>query len=101
RMAEMQGIERVLQMATVVGEYDRSTLMKIDGDETLELTREINGAPRKMFKRDEEVAEQRQAMAQQQESQAALAMMQGAATAAKDATPAMQEMAQANGMMPA
>ena len=101
RMAEMQGIERVLQMATVVGEYDRSTLMKIDGDETLELTREINGAPRKMFKRDEEVAEQRQAMAQQQESQAALAMMQGAATAAKDATPAMQAMAQANGMMPA
>ncbi|MDM8346266.1 portal protein [Pseudochrobactrum sp. sp1633] len=100
RMAEMQGIERVLQMATVVGEYDRSTLMKIDGDETLELTREINGAPRKMFKRDEEVAEQRQAMAQQQESQAALAMMQGAATAAKDATPAMQAMAQANGMMP-
>ncbi|MBX8824748.1 portal protein [Ochrobactrum sp. SFR4] len=101
RMAEMQGIERVLQMATVVGEYDRSTLMKIDGDETLELTREINGAPRKMFKRDELVAEQRQAMAQQQESQAALAMMQGAATAAKDATPAMQAMAQANGMMPA
>lgn len=101
RMAEMQGIERVLQMATVVGEYDRSTLMKIDGDETLELTREINGAPRKMFKRDEEVAEQRQAMAQQQESQAALAMMQGAATAAKDATPAMQAMAQANGMAPA
>ncbi|KAB0539343.1 hypothetical protein HNQ68_001134 [Pseudochrobactrum saccharolyticum] len=101
RMAEMQGIERVLQMATVVGEYDRSTLMKIDGDETLELTREINGAPRKMFKHDEEVAEQRQAMAQQQESQAALAMMQGAATAAKDATPAMQAMAQAKGMMPA
>ncbi len=101
RMAEMQGIERVLQMATVVGQYDQSTLMKIDGDETLELTREINGAPRKMFKRDEHVAEQRQAMAQQQESQAALAMMQGAATAAKDATPAMQAMAQANGMMPA
>lgn len=101
RMAEMQGIERVLQMTTVVGQYDQSTLMKIDGDETLELTREINGAPRKMFKRDEEVAEQRQAMAQQQESQAALAMMQGAATAAKDATPAMQAMAQANGMMPA
>ncbi|AXH76954.1 MAG: head to tail connecting protein [Caudoviricetes sp.] len=101
RMAEMQGIERVLQMATVVGQYDQSTLMKIDGDETLELTREINGAPRKMFKRDEQVAEQRQAMAQQQESQAALTMMQGAATAAKDATPAMQAMAQANGMMPA
>lgn len=101
RMAEMQGIERVLQMATVVGQYDQSTLMKIDGDETLELTREINGAPRKMFKRDELVAEQRQAMAQQQESQAALAMMQGAATAAKDATPAMQAMAQANGMAPA
>lgn len=101
RMAEMQGIERVLQMASVVGQYDQSTLIKIDGDETLELTREINGAPRKMFKRDEDVAEQRQAMAQQQESQAALAMMQGAATAAKDGMPAMQAVAQANGVMPA
>lgn len=101
RMAEMQGIERVLQMAAAVGQYDQDTLMRIDGDETLELTREINGAPRKMFRRDEEVAQIRQQRAQQQESQAALAMMQGAASAAKDATPAMQAMAQANGMMPA
>ncbi len=100
RMAEMQGIERVLQMAAAVGQYDQDTLMRIDGDETLELTREINGAPRKMFRRDEEVAQIRQQRAQQQESQAALAMMQGAASAAKDATPAMQAMAQANGMMP-
>lgn len=101
RMAEMQGIERVLHMAAAVGQYDQDTLMRIDGDETLELTREINGAPRKMFRRDEEVAQIRQQRAQQQESQAALAMMQGAASAAKDATPAMQAMAQANGMMPA
>ncbi|MDR2311659.1 MAG: head-tail connector protein [Brucellaceae bacterium] len=101
RMAEMQGIERVLQMAAAVGQYDQDTLMRIDGDETLELTREINGAPRKMFRRDEEVAQIRQQRAQQQESQAALAMMQSAASAAKDATPAMQAMAQANGMMPA
>ena len=101
RMAEMQGVEGVLQIASVLGGYDPSVLEKIDGDETLELAREIRGAPRKMFRRDEDVAQRRQAAAQQQESQAAIAMMQGAATAAKDATPAMQAMAQANGMAPA
>lgn len=101
RMAEMQGVEGVLQIASVLGRYDPSVLEKIDGDATLELAREIRGAPRKMFRRDEDVAQRRQAAAEQQESQAALAMMQGAATAAKDATPAMQAMAQANGMAPA
>jgi hypothetical protein len=101
RMAELQGVERVLQMATVVGGYDRSVLARIDGDEVLELSREISGAPRKMFRTDDEVGQIREAAAQQQEQAAALQMAQGMATAAKDATPAMQAMAQANGMAPA
>lgn len=101
RMAELQGVERVLQMATVVGQYDQSVLARIDGDEVLEQTREISGAPRKMFRTDDEVGQIRQAAAQQQEQAAALQMAQGMATAAKDATPAMQAMAQANGMAPA
>ena len=101
RMAELQGVQTVLQMATVVGGYDPQTLARIDGDEVLELSREISGAPRKMFRTDEEVAQIRQAAAQQQEQQAALAMTQGLAVAAKDATPAAQAFAQANGMAPA
>ncbi len=101
RMAELQGMERVLQMASVVGQYDPSTLARIDGDEVLELSREIGGAPRKMFKTDEEVAQIREAQARQQEQAAAMQMAQGMASAAKDATPAMQAMAQANGMAPA
>ncbi len=101
RMAELQGVQTVLQMATVVGGYDQSVLARIDGDEVLELSREISGAPRKMFRTDEEVAQIRQAAAQQQEQQTALAMTQGLATAAKDATPAAQAFAQANGMDPA
>ncbi|NKX16206.1 hypothetical protein HGG75_10760 [Ochrobactrum pseudogrignonense] len=99
RMAELQGVERVLQMATVVGQYDQSVLARIDGDEVLEQTREISGAPRKMFRTDDEVGQIRQAAAQQQEQAAALQMAQGMATAAKDATPAMQAMAQANGWL--
>lgn len=101
RMAELQGMERVLQMATVVGQYDPSTLARVDGDQVLEQTREISGAPRKMFKTDEEVDQIRQAQAQQQEQAAAMQMAQGMAAAAKDATPAVQAYAQANGMAPA
>lgn len=101
RMAELQGMERVLQMATVVGQYDPSTLARIDGDQVLEQTREISGAPRKMFKTDDEVDQIRQAQAQQQEQAAAMQMAQGMAAAAKDATPAVQAYAQANGMAPA
>ncbi len=101
RMAELQGIQTVLQMGGALAQYDQGVLVRVDADETLELTREISGAPRKMFKRDEVVAQTREAQAQQMEQAAALQMAQGMATAAKDATPAMQAMAQANGMAPA
>lgn len=101
RMAELQGVQTVLQMGSALAQYDQGVLVRIDADETLELTREISGAPRKMFKRDEVVAQTREAQAQQMEQAAALQMAQGMATAAKDATPAMQAMAQANGMAPA
>ena len=101
RMAELQGIQTVLQMGGALAQYDQGVLVRVDADETLELTREISGAPRKMFKRDEVVAQTREAQAQQMEQAAALQMAQGMATAAKDATPAVQAMAQANGMAPA
>lgn len=101
RMRELQGMEMVLNVAGMLAQYSQNPaemLERIDTDETLELTREIQGAPRKMFRSDEEVAKLREGRAQQQEQLAAMQMMQGMAATAKDATPALQAMAQANGM---
>jgi len=101
RMRELQGMEMVLNIAGMLAQYKQDpteVLERIDTDETLELTREIQGAPRKMFRTDEEVAKLREGRAQQQEQMAAMQMMQGMAATAKDATPALQAMAQANGM---
>ncbi len=101
RMRELQGMQSVMEVAGMLAQYSQDpsdVLDRIDQDETLELTREIRGAPRKMFRTDAEMAQRREAKAQQQEQMAALQMAQGMAQTAKDATPAMQALAQANGM---
>jgi hypothetical protein len=71
-------------------------LDRIDHDETLELVREIRGAPRKMFRTDEEVAQRRQAREQQAANQAGLMATESLAKAAGQATPAIQAAMQAN-----
>ena len=96
RMQELQGVESVMTMASALGQYDPSVLDRIDGDESLEIVREIRGAPRKMFRTDEEVAEIRAQRAQQMEQQAAMSAMEQMAGAAKDATPAIQAAMQAD-----
>lgn len=98
RMKEMQGVESVLALAGQIGQFNAEAMDNIDFDETLELTREIRGAPRKMFRLDEEKIAIRQQRAQQAEQQAQMAMMQGMAQTARDATPAMQTMMRAGGM---
>lgn len=87
RMQELQGVEAVTNMASILGQYDQGLLERIDGDETLEIVREIRGAPRKMFRTDAEVAERRQAAAQQMEQQAAMQAAEAAAGAAGKAAP--------------
>lgn len=88
RISELQGVESVLNVTGVIAQYDPSVLERIDTDETIEITREIRGAPRKMFRTDEEVAEIRQQRVQQQEQQAMMQMLQGGAEAAGKAIPA-------------
>jgi hypothetical protein len=90
RMQEMQGVESVIGLAERVAQYDPTILDRLDTDETLEITREVGGAPRKMFKTDEEVAQIRQSRAQQQEQQAAMMAVEQLAGAAGKATPAIK-----------
>lgn len=95
RTQEMQGVQTVFEMANVIGGYDPSVLDRIDADETLEITREIGGAPRKMFHTDEEVRAIREERTRQQEAKAAMEMASMAAGAARDATPAIEAMQKA------
>ena len=95
RMQELEGVEAVMGLASVFGEYDPATLDRIDSDETLELAREIRGAPRKMFRTDDEVEEIRAQRAQRQEQMAAAQMAEQLAGAAGKATPALQAIQQA------
>lgn len=97
RISELQGIESVLNVSGVIGQYDASVLQRIDGDETIEMVREIRGAPRKMFRTDEETAQLRQQTAERKEQEAMLSMMQGGAEAASKAVPAMKALEDAAG----
>ena len=90
RMQELQGVEAVLGLAANLAEYDSSVIDRIDSDETIEIAREIRGAPRKMFRTDEEVKETRQQRAAKQEQMAAMQAVEGMAGAAGKAAPALQ-----------
>lgn len=92
RVQELQGVDTVLGMATNIAQYDPSVLDRIDADESLEIAREISGAPRKMFRLDEEVAARRETAAAQQEQANALQAMEMMAGAAGKATPALKQM---------
>lgn len=100
RMQELQGVEAVMGMAGMFAQYSpevaADVLDRIDHDETLELAREIRGAPRRMFRTDEEVAERRTARTQAQENAAAAQLTDMLAGAAGKATPAIKAAVDAN-----
>lgn len=95
RVQELQGVETVIGIASNIAQYDPSILDRVDNDETLELAREISGAPRRMFHTDEEVMTKRQQQAQRIEQQAALQATETMASAAGKAAPAMKMLADA------
>jgi hypothetical protein len=95
RVQELQGVDTVLGIATNIAQYDPSVLDRIDLDESLEIGREISGAPRKMFRTDEEVAARREAAAAQMEQQAALQATEQLAGAAGKAAPALKMLSDA------
>jgi len=78
------------------GDGHAAILDRIDHDETLELVREIRGAPRKMFRTDEEVAARRQEREERAAQQASLMAMESLAGAAGKATPAIKAAMEAN-----
>lgn len=100
RMQELQGVEAVMGLAGMFAQYSPEiagdVFERIDHDETMEIAREIRGAPRKMFRTDDEVAERRAARVQRQEQMAALQAAEMISGAAGKATPAIKAMQDAN-----
>lgn len=95
RAGELIGIERTFQAIGPIAQIDPSVMDNFDTDEIVKLAQEINGAPKKILRKPEDVDQIRQQRDQQMQAQQALAAAQQAGQAATGLTkgaPAVQGM---------
>lgn len=93
RAGELIGIERTFQAIGPIAQIDPSVMDNFDTDEIVKLAQEINGAPKKILRKPEDVDQIRQARDQQAQAAQALAAAQQAGQAATGLTkgaPAVQ-----------
>jgi len=93
RSGELVGIQRTFEAIAPIAQIDPSVMDQFDTDEIVKLAQEINGAPKKILRKPEDVAAIRQQRDQQQQAQQALAAAQQAGQAATGLTkgaPAVQ-----------
>ncbi|CAB5079608.1 Head-to-tail connector protein, podovirus-type [uncultured Caudovirales phage] len=93
RAGELIGIERTIQTIGPLAQIDPSVMDNFDNDEIVKLAQEINGAPKKILRKPEDIAQIRQQRDQQMQAQQALAAAQQAGQAATGLTkgaPAVQ-----------
>lgn len=90
RANELLGVQRTLEFAGQMAQFDPTVLDRIDTDRALDLAQEINGAPRAMFKTDDEVEEIRQERDQLAQAEALLSGAGGIAAAAEPQDPTME-----------
>lgn len=86
RAGELVGIQRTLESVMPLAQVDPSVMDQFDTDEIVKLAQEINGAPKKILRKPEDVDAIRQGRAQQQQTQQALAAAQQAGQAADSLT---------------
>ena len=95
RAGELIGIQRTLEVVGPLAQIDPGVLDNFDTDEIVKLAQEINGAPKKILRKPEDVDAIRQQREQQAQAQQALAAAQQAGQAADSLTkgaPAVQGM---------
>lgn len=87
RSEEMIGIQRTIETATGIAQFDPNILKRFDYGRILTIASEINGAPAEIMRSEEEVAEmianEQDQMAQQQQMEQLLQGTQAAKTAAE------------------
>lgn len=90
---EAVAIQRTYETAGQIAaaKQDPTIFDKFDDDTAIEHIQQINGAPRDIFRTDEEVAEIRQQRADAQAQQAAIEQAQAAGEAANEAIPAIRD----------
>lgn len=90
RANELAGIQRTLEMAARIGRLDPSVYDNIDADEALRLAADVNGAPRRILRREADrdiLREEREQMAQ---TRTAARLARQLAGAARDGPPALE-----------
>lgn len=93
RSGELIGIQRTLEVITPLAQIKPEVLDRVDEDAIVELAQEINGAPRKMLRKPEDVQairEQRAQAGQLQQLQQGAEAVGAAGEAAQKAVPGVQ-----------
>lgn len=99
RAGEMLGIQRTLEIVLPMAEADPGVLDHIDTDEIVKLAQEINGAPKKMLRKPEEVEAIREQRAQMQQAQQAINMAATAGQAGEQVSKGLPAVKQVSDMM--
>jgi hypothetical protein len=81
KMADAEGMIRVLSLAGQIAEFDPEATAGIDADETLRIAQKLYGAPAKMLRGRDEMEAMRQEMRQQKQMQAGAEMAEQVAGA--------------------
>lgn len=91
RSHELTGIQQTLAIVAPLAQSDPSIMDNLDGDEIIKVSQEITGAPQRIMRTADKVAEIRQQRQQQQTAQAALDQAKVAGDAAKGLIPAAKD----------
>lgn len=99
RMSEAIGVERTLELAANFAPLNPSIMDSFDFDYIMEHRREVMGAPKRIMRPQEAVAQDRQAKAQQQQAAAAAELVQRGGDAAGSVANAGKSAAEMGAMM--
>ncbi|TIM04245.1 portal protein [Mesorhizobium sp.] len=88
RSAEARDTIQVVTTAMQMAQFDPGVMDNIDGDEALKIVQSAGRSPKRIFRRQDEVADIRDARARAQQAQAGMAAIAAAGKVARDAVPA-------------
>ena len=88
RTNELQGTDRTVERALLVGQFDPTAFEVIKGDEVIRLSQEVEGAPTSILRTKEELEELRDQRAQREALQQGLEVQAQVASAQKDSAQA-------------
>jgi hypothetical protein len=95
KLADAEGMIRVLTLAGQLAQFDPDAVAGIDADETLRIATRLYGAPAKMLRGQQEMEQMRQAMRQQKQMAAGAQIAEQAMGAGQKGAAALAALSQA------